>query len=78
MSLLARALRCPRSDCQMVIGTAPAALQPNHVPQRLPLCALAAASFSGRTGALTALAFGGPEGETRDKVFVYRNVFDLR
>ena len=28
-------------------------------------------------GCLTALAFGGSE-ETRDKVFVYRNIFDLR
>ncbi len=28
-------------------------------------------------GCLTALAFGGSE-DTRDKVFVYRNVFDLR
>ncbi|MCI0458101.1 MAG: hypothetical protein L0Z62_14150 [Gemmataceae bacterium] len=27
---------------------------------------------------LTALAFGGPEETTRDRVFVYRNVFDLR
>jgi hypothetical protein len=27
---------------------------------------------------LTALAFGGPEAETRDRVFIYRNVFDLR
>jgi hypothetical protein len=29
-------------------------------------------------GLLTALAFGGTEATTRDKVFVYRNVFDLR
>lgn len=29
-------------------------------------------------GMLTALAFGGTETETRDKVFIYRNYFDLR
>ena len=30
------------------------------------------------TRQLTALAFGGPETQTRDQVFVYRNLFDLR
>ncbi len=29
-------------------------------------------------GVLTALAFGGTEAVTRDKVYVYRNIFDLR
>ena len=29
-------------------------------------------------GMLTALAFGGTETETRDKVYIYRNIFDLR
>ena len=29
-------------------------------------------------GMLTALAFGGTESETRDKVFIFRNIFDLR
>lgn len=29
-------------------------------------------------GLLTALAFGGPEPQTRDKLLIYRNLFDLR